>query len=206
KTGYLIVMLRELEKTTPLKFDIKIKPYSRGKVELREGAIQIVGPTPKNAESKDFYTYAQELDWEIKTCTDIYATNPSNLNLATYKTKRIGTTIGNKEFLSQMFEIPKNNLTEGELHSLMRLLSNGRLDIVLFERATIMSTIEADKISNVQYKMLSVIPCSIALRKDAQGDNLKKMIDEGIKKLDMNKIYGLYFKYVSMPDSGHVAY
>ena len=70
--GLTIDMLHAIEDISDIEFTIEIMTYARAKYQLKTHHINIIGHTPKNLETADFYQYAQELDWIIDTTSDIF--------------------------------------------------------------------------------------------------------------------------------------
>ncbi len=206
KTGYTVAMLRSIEKISDLKFSIWIMTYSRAKLQLESGHIDLMGHTPYKQESKEFYTYAQELKWTINTKSDLYAILKKNLNPKNIGKKRLGVPFGNKEFHSEITGIPLGKFKEGLLENLLKMLRLGRIDAFTFERASTMSSIRKLNIPNVNYRQLppEIIPTSMAVRKDQKGKQLKKKLDILIDKLDQQQIFKDYLKFINLPDKGVV--
>lgn len=204
--GYTIQLLKEVEKVSDLKFDIKIMPYNRAKLQLKNGDIELMGHTPKDQETKDFYNYAQELDWSIPDIVDIYAVDQKNLADNVYKgLPKIGTPKGNAEFLSEILEVPLKNFYTANLDNLAKMLETGRIDAIMFERASTQSTITKNKISGIHYRKLFVVDASLGVSKSAAGTSLKKKLDAAIKKVDQKSLFKDYMKYLNLPDEGVVS-
>ncbi|WP_338637070.1 substrate-binding periplasmic protein [Spirobacillus cienkowskii] len=205
-SGYTVKLLKEIEKKSNLKFDIQIMTYSRASEELKKGRLDLIGHTPKNKETKEFYTFAQELDFYIPTCLDLYMTKPINIkNNELKKISIIGTPLGNKDFFGNMFDIPIKNFKEGTIENLFKMLSAGRIDAFLFERASSMTTIKQLKINNIYYSLLDgELDASLAVKNDKNGSILKKRLDEEIKKINLNKLFKDYYKYTNLPKKGYV--
>ncbi len=207
KTGYTIKLLDAIEQHSDLKFNIRIMPYNRAKRELKEGKLQLIGQTPQGRESKEFYSYAQDVKWSLETYSDIYMMTPVDPDLKKIKRiEPIGTPRGNKEFFSEMFGIPIKNFYGGTIENLLRMLAKGRIKAFIFERASTMTMIKKLKIKNVYYRFYGKdIGASFAVRKDKEGNEIKKTIDETIKKLDLKKIFKGYNNFIHMPDHGVVS-
>lgn len=205
KTGASIMLLKEIEKVTGLKFDIIIAPYNRAKLDLKNGKTDLIGHTPHGKETQEFYAYAQDLAWFIPTVTDIYAMKKETIEPSSFVAiKVIGVPRGNKEFFSEQYKIPLTKLYEGELDNLLKMLKIGRIDAFIFERASTMETLKQLKIEGVSYKTLEVIGASFGTRKDAQGNALKEKMDKAIKTIDVKKIFKGYEIYTNMPSKGVV--
>ncbi len=205
-TGYTVMMLKEVEKISDFKFVIKIMPYNRAKVSLKTKKIDLMGHTPSGVETKEFYTYAQDINWRINTFTDLYGINKANTDQSRLKTyKKIGTPRGNIEFFSELLGIPAKQFYAGQLGNLLMMLKKGRIDVFIFERASTMSTIKELKIKNIYYNVADVsVPAGLAVRTDKKGEKLKKKLDKLIAKLDTEKIFGPYLEYINLPQQGIV--
>jgi polar amino acid transport system substrate-binding protein len=205
-SGYTVKLLKEIEKKSDLKFDIQIMTYSRATLDLSKGRLDLIGHTPKNKETKEFYDFAQELDFFIKTCTDLYTTKSININnIALKEIPVIGTPLGNKEFFSSMLSIPIENFKEGAIENLFKMLSAGRIDAFLFERASSMTTVKNLKLKNIYYTLIDGdLDASLAVKNDKNGSILKKRLDEEIKKINLNKLFKDYYKYTNLPKKGYV--
>ncbi|NQZ81494.1 MAG: transporter substrate-binding domain-containing protein [Colwellia sp.] len=204
-TGYSVDMLRAIEEISDLKFDIEIMTYARAKHELEFDRIDIVGHTPKSMETKDFYQYAQELDWQISTKSDLFSFDKKHFNIETLQRGSIGTTLGNADFFAEQTGIPRSKFIEtATLNQLVSLLLKHRIDVLIFERVSVMSLLQAQNSRDVFYQTIGEVPASIAVSKTSAGNKLKEKLDQLIKKLDQDKIFAGYLKYSRMPDAGVV--
>ena len=204
KTGLTIDLLRQIEKHSELSFTIHILPYNRAKRNLKTGAIQLMGHTPYQVETQEFYSFAQELDWSLQTMTDLYALTPEKLQPAYYKHQgTIGTPRGNEEFFAELYDIPlKNFFPYGDIKSLLKMLNAKRIDLFLFERASSMTAIKSINLPRVYYRQIDSIPVSMAVQKNPAGKELKRIIDTTIQRLDQDRIFADYLRYRDMPSSG----
>jgi polar amino acid transport system substrate-binding protein len=202
-TGYTVTLLKKIEEVSDLKFNIRIKPYVRIKDELKNDSLDLIGHTPYQHETPDFYQYAQDLDWNITAMTDLYATSEAKLDLA--NAQKIGTPRGNAEFYSETLGIPITRFTSsGDIDSLLKMLKDGRIDVFVFERASTMGAIKNLNLKNIFYKKIIDIPATLSLRKDPAGDALKAKIDDLIKKVNYTEIFKDYNRYVELPAQGVV--
>ena len=204
--GYSVEMLRAIEQESDLKFQIEIMPYNRARIELKEGKLDMIGHTPQGEETTEFYGYAQELNWGIGGRTDIYGMDKDLILHGDLKSiKPIGTPRGNEEFFSNLFGIPLANFHTGNLDNLIPMLKLKRIDAFIFERASTMSTINKLMIKDVYYRMINdSLRASFAVRKDEQGNILKKKLDDLITRTDTPKIYSGYYHFLNMPKEGKV--
>lgn len=203
--GLTVDMFREIERVTDLKFDVNIMTYARAKYQLSRQKLTIAGHTPKNLESDDFYQYAIELDWQIDTTSDLFVFDKKYFDLSSVETGRIGTTTGNAGFFSKLLAIEASRFTEvKELNHLVSMFVSGRLDVMLFERASVMTLLQQRKVHGVYYKSIGQVPASIAVANTEQGKQLKAKLDKAIRQLDTKKIFASYLIYAQLPDTGKV--
>lgn len=204
-TGLTVNLLKAIEAKSNLRFEVIIMPYSRAKLGLKEGRIDMIGHTPYQNETEEFYTYAQELDFNIEAIVDIYSKDKGLVNLDSFKThKKIGTPRGNEDFFSVNYKIPKNNFYPGELDGLIRMLKKDRIKMILFERGSMMSSIKRIDIEDVYYQKIGELSASLAIKKSPAGLKIKEELDKIIKILDIKKIYEKYYEYKKLPDNGIV--
>jgi len=203
--GYSVEMFRALEKISDLTFDIEIMTYARAKHQLKYELLDIAGHTPKGLEVAAFYDYGLELNWQISTTSDMFSFDQKYFDISQIKNQRIGTTLGNAVFLAEQSGIPENIFIEvATLNQLVDMLINQRIDVLLFERASVMSLLQQKNIADVYYQTVGLIPASIAVRNDLEGQRLKAKLDSLIKQLDLQGIFSGYLKYSRLPERGKV--
>ncbi|GLX77531.1 hypothetical protein tinsulaeT_08710 [Thalassotalea insulae] len=201
--GLTVDMLHAIEEISNFEFDVQVMTYARAKHELKYGRIDIAGHTPKNLETPSFYQYALELDWQIQTTSDLFALQPQFLSIEQIKEKRIGTTSGNAVFLAQQLGIDASMFVEVRaLEQLVDMLIKGRIDVLLFERASVMTLLAEKGVYGVYYQSIAQVPASIAVSNNEQGKALKQSLDSAIKRLDLDSIFSGYLKYIYLPSSG----
>jgi polar amino acid transport system substrate-binding protein len=204
-TGLTIDMLHAIEDISDLEFNIEIMTYARGKHQLKHQRIHIVGHTPKDLETDEFYLYAQELNWNIDTTSDIFAFERSFFDLSILRKGRIGTTIGNADFFAKQMKIPRDKFIQtATLRQLVDMLVKRRIDVLVFERVSVMTLLQEKKVSGVYYKTIGKVPASIAVYKNLAGDKLKDKLDKLIEKLPLDNIFSGYLQYTDLPHSGKV--
>lgn len=202
--GYSVDLLRAVEKISDLQFDIIIMTYSRARRQLRRSGLDLIGHTPYQNETKEFYQTGQELTWSIVTHLDLFTTHPRNLSPAKFKQLNLGTPFGNKEFMMELTGLPDNQFTEGFLENLLRMMQRDRIDGILFERASTMSNVRKLQLSNIHYRKVQTLPASFAVRKTAEGHRLKKKLDDLFKQIDQSQIFASYFEFLRLPPTGIV--
>jgi polar amino acid transport system substrate-binding protein len=204
-TGLTINMLNAIEDISDLEFEIEIMTYARAKHQLKNHRIQIVGHTPKNLETDEFYLYAQELNWHIDTTSDIFTFERNFFDLSRLKKGRIGTTIGNADFFAKQMEIPRDKFIQtATLRQLVDMLVKRRIDVLVFERVSVMTLLQEKKMAGVYYQSIGKIPASIAVYKNPAGTKLKEKLDKLIKQLPLDTIFSGYLQFTDLPESGKV--
>ncbi len=204
-TGYSVDMLRAIEKISDLKFNIKVMTYARAKHELEFNQIDVAAHTPKNLETKAFYQYAQELDWQISAKSDLFSLEKKYFNRHNLTRGRIGTTLGNADFFAERTGIARSKFMEtSSLNQLVSLLLRRRIDVLIFERVSVMTLLQARDAQNVYYQTIGEVPASIAVANNNEGDILKKKLDHLITLLNQEEIFSGYLEYSRLPDSGTV--
>ncbi|OKY24610.1 hypothetical protein [Thalassotalea sp. PP2-459] len=88
------------------------------------------------------------------------------------------------------------------MHQLVDMFIKGRIDVLLFERSSVMTLLAEKDIYGIHYQSIGLIPASIAVSKDEEGTELKKQLDEVIKTLDLDKIFSGYLQYIYLPSKG----
>ncbi|MCP4023821.1 MAG: hypothetical protein GY729_18400, partial [Desulfobacteraceae bacterium] len=147
----------------------------------------------------------QDLTWFILSVVDVYAMTEANLDQQRFtKMKRIGTPHGNEHFFSALYKIPIECFYTSHLKNLLRMLEKGRLEMIIFARASTMTMVKKLKISKVYYRKLDSIPAGFAVRLDKNGTQLKTKLDGLIQKVDHHKIFKDYNHYLQLPDKGIV--
>ncbi len=204
-TGLTIDMLHAIEKISDLTFDIEIMTYARAKHQLKNQRIQIVGHTPKNLETDEFYLYAQELNWMIDTTSDIFTFERKFFDLSILKKGRIGTTTGNADFFAKQMKIPRDKFIQtATLRQLVDMLLKRRIDVLVFERVSVMTLFQEKKMSGVYYQSIGKVPASFAVYKNSDGEKLKEKLDKLIKQLPLEAIFAGYLQHAHLPESGKV--
>lgn len=203
-TGMTVDMLKAVASSAGVTLTIKIATYARAKAELMSGNIQLMGHTPYGQEEKAFYAYAQELEWSIDTFADIYALKAENVEKAKWNSLKIGCPRGNKEFFASISGVPETAFFEEELGALVKMLSAGRIDAIMFERSSTMSTIAKLGIKNLYYNTITKIPAGLAVAKTPAGTDLMKRLDAAIKKYNTKSIFSAFTVYAGLPEKGIV--
>ena len=203
--GLTIDMLHAIEDISDLEFNIEIMTYARAKHQLKNNRIDIIGHTPKDLETPSFYQYAQELDWIVNTTSDIFVFDRQYFDLAKLKSGRIGTTLGNADFLAKQMNIPRDKFIQtATMRQLIDMFVKRRIDVLVFERVSVMTLLQELKITGVYYQSIGKVPASLGVYKNSSGDELKKKLDGLIKQLPLDEIFSGYLKYTILPDKGKV--
>lgn len=202
--GFSIVFLKQIEKQLGDTFKFSEAPYSRLKWGLKEKKYDLVGHMPYKLEVKEFYTYAQDVDWSIDVISDIYVVDKANLSKI--KSLRIGTPRGNKEFASELTGIPlKNFYDSGTIESLLGMLYKGRIDAFWFPRSTTMPFIKKSG-NKVYYKQFPdfTVPVCFSVQNNAKGTALKKRLEAEIAKINTKELFSEIHKFNSLPAEGEI--
>lgn len=203
--GLTIDMLRKLERISSLTFQVEIMTYARAKHELQSDRLVIAGHTPKGKETAEFYQYAIELEWQIDTTADIFSFNAEYLDKDKIRKGKLGTTLGNAGFFAEILGVEKERFTEvSSLNQLVDMFIVGRLDAILFERASVMTLLQRKKVPDVYYQSIGVVPASIAVKKSPEGMQLKSHLDSLIGQVNTEEIFADYLKFTRLPDKGIV--
>jgi polar amino acid transport system substrate-binding protein len=217
-SGLVIDMLNAMQEKSHLNFNYQIMTYARAKKELRNDRISLVGLTPKNSETKEFYQYAQELSWHFDTTVDFYANSPNSFEIEKLPANSIGTLIGNADFFAELANIPRNKFIEvSSLSQLILMMARGRLKVILFERVAMMSTIKKlsqnrlspspieflslDNSHKIYYKKFKIIAASLAVANNAEGKALKEQLDQLLSE-NTSQYFKKIAPYAQLPDSG----
>jgi len=199
--GLAINLLKEIEKISNLTFNVSIMNYGRCKRELKSERAQLIGLTPKNSETDEFYQFATELKWSLPLSVDLVVREPKKL--ANKRSIYIGVPTGNADFFSEMFAIPRENFIEvTSLNQLVQMLNLKRIDGIIFERIALVSTFQEVGFSDIYYRQLNITEASFAVANTAIGNILKNEIDFHIEKVDTEKIFKEYNRYLDFPSSG----
>lgn len=206
KEGYVVDMLKAIEGISDLTFHFHIMNYARAKIELQKNNLDMVGLTPKGYETTEFYEYAEDLDWSITAKVDLFTLDKKYVNTKISSVQTIGTLRGNADFFSELLNISRDKFIEvSSLPQLIKMLQRQRLNAVIFERASTISTFEKfrdDEVGNIYYQNLVEIPASFAIRKSKSSNQLKKKIDGLLIKIKSNRYFTSYFEYQKLADTG----
>lgn len=201
--GLSVDLLRAVEKISDLKFDINIMTYARVKHELKKQRIDIAGHLPKNIENVEFYKYGKELNWSILTHTDLFSLDKKCFKYKVDESITLGTTVGNTSFLAEMMGVSQSSFIEvSTLDQLVEMLIKGRVNVVVYERASVMTLLAQKKMSGVVYKTIGITPITMAVQNTEKGNLLKQKLDHLIQQIDLNEIFSSYFKYNLLNDEG----
>ncbi len=205
RSGLTVDMLRALEKISDYRFDIEIMTYARIKQQLENRQLDLGGLTPKDRESASFYQYAQELDWHYQTTGDLVFFNQSFTQIKNIAPKRIGTTLGNADFLAQQLDLPASYFIEvATPYQLTDMFINRRIDVMFFERISMMYLLQNYPILGAYYHTIADIPISLAVPKTAKGNQLKTELDKLLKVISVERIYSCAEAFRSLPNHGVV--
>jgi polar amino acid transport system substrate-binding protein len=204
-SGLVIDMLRTLSAGKNLDYHFHVMTYARAKKDLASKRLKLIGMTPYQLETQDFYQYGVELNWHIDTQVDFFSLNKDYFNIAQLPDRSIGTLVGNAAFFSEVINVPTSKFVEvSSLKQLVTMLAFGRLKVILFERVSTMSTIKTQQIENIYYKKMGVVPASLAVANTIEGLKLKTQLDNLLSKVENKKFFSRFIYYSAMSDSGKV--
>ena len=200
--GMVIDLLREIESISNYTFDVNIMTYARAKRELQGERAQLVGLTPKNNETDEFYQFAKQLHWDVPVSVDLFVTNRDKIK--DLKNIYIGVPTGNADFFSELLDIPRKNFVEvTHLTQLTKMLMLDRIDGIIFERISIVETFKETGFKDeVYYHQVVTTAASLAVNNSLIGEILKNEIDHYISQIDSNSIFAKYNQYINLPTSG----
>lgn len=201
-SGLAIALLRRVEKASSLRFNIEIMPYSRARHLLRLGQTDVMGPVPLGLEDAAFYRDAVELAWRVPTITDLFVLDPELLASDRLSGLELGTTLGNGEFLSGLIGVSRENFVETSLENLVQMLLAGRIQGIVFERASTLSTFYQMGVDNVYFRSLGRIGAGFAVRADEHGEMLKNMLDPLLAKSANHGLFSTYNLFQRLPEKG----
>jgi polar amino acid transport system substrate-binding protein len=203
--GLTIDMLRAIENISDLEFDIEIMTYARAKHQLKNQRVDIAGHTPKTFETPEFYLYAQDLNWQIDTTSDIFSFDRRHFDLSKLKEGRIGTTLGNADFFAAQMNISRDRFIQtATMRQLIGMFVKRRIDVLVFERVSVMTLLQEKNVAGVYYQSIGKIPASIAVYQNDVGGQLKSKLDKLINKLPLDTIFSDYLQYTNLADKGIV--
>ncbi|MGB1261412.1 MAG: hypothetical protein ACPG52_00765 [Cognaticolwellia sp.] len=204
-SGFVVDMLNSLSRNSDLQFNFHVMTYARAKKDLQSQRLNLIGLTPFQLETQNFYQYANELNWGINTHVDFFSLHEKHFDIEQLSDGSIGTLTGNAEFFAEIINVPAAKFIEvSSLAQLVRMLSLGRLKVILFERASTITAIAALKIDNIYYKNMGVVPASLAVSNSPQGIKLKAQLDKLLLGVDNKKFFNDFIIYNNMPESGQI--
>lgn len=204
-SGLVLDMLKVLTVEQDLHFNVTVMNYARAKHDLKGEKLKLIGLTPFQLETKKFYQYGLELEWHINTRVDFFALERKYFSIEQLPDGSIGTLLGNADFFAEIINVPTTKFVEvTDLEQLVKMLALGRLKVILFERASTMSTINALNIDNIYYKNMGIVPASLAVPNTEEGIKLKAQLDNLLQNVDNNKFFSEFINYTSMEHTGQV--
>ena len=114
-SGVLNKILSEVEQKSPYKFVFEYMTYGRALKELKSGNVDLVGITPTGNETKEFYHYADDLDWFFQTFNIVFV-REEDKDKSLKEFQLIGTQPGNEVFMSEMMNLSKDKFHGTTIH------------------------------------------------------------------------------------------
>ncbi|AWL12183.1 hypothetical protein HMF8227_01710 [Saliniradius amylolyticus] len=207
RQGMTVRFLQSIEQRLPEHhFKIMIMPYNRAKKELKEGRLDMIGHTPYQKETQDFYEYAEEIHWSIAAPLDIYSIQRDYLEPEVFsKLNHIGTPRGNEDFLAELLGLsPKQFFAAGNIDNLVEMMGIGRIPAFIFARAPTVSMIQKLDLRGIYYRNLVTLHASLAVSKTASGQQLQALMEEAIEQMDVEKWFHRQYHYNDMAEQGIV--
>lgn len=207
RKGYMIDLLKEIERQSSFEFILRIMPYTRAKRELEKGNVQLIGLTPIGMEAPEFYEYAQDIDWGVNTSIDLFTTEPEQIHKGLDEYAVIGTPRGNEHFYSLVLGIPVESFHAGDLRSITEMLLMGRIDAVLFERYSIIDTVsQSPNRKTIYYQQLETVYAGFSLSSNTAGMKLKAQLEEILDSIDTEVFFKGFGQPVNQPEQGVIRF
>ncbi len=203
-----VKMLKLLEAKTNYKFIVEPMNYKRAKLQLKNGKIDLLLHTPHESETKEYYTYGAELKWNLFARADFYSLNPNlmkSMEILRESNATIAVPRGNEDFCSEATEIPIDRFRPVEtVEQMVRKLKLGRVDVIWFERHSIMDKIVELKVPDVHYISWPAggVSIGIGIQRSAKGKALGARLDLLLQKLDTADLFDRFHQFQSLPRSG----
>ncbi|WP_166269222.1 substrate-binding periplasmic protein [Marinobacter caseinilyticus] len=202
-TGFSVDWLKLMVTAAGYRAEIRLMPYSRARLALRTGKLDLIGHTPVNLETPEFYRQAQELSWAVPTKLDAYAMNRANLSAEALQHSAIGVPFGNAAFIAEVLGVPPAQVAEFSLGQLVGLLRLRRIDVVVFERGSVMTALQKAMNAPVYYRLIQQIPAGFAVTRSKPSLYLELEKAARANPLAM-PMTGPYGAFLALPDAGQV--
>lgn len=201
-SGLAVELLRRVEEISSLRFNIEIMPYSRARHLLHMGQTDVMGPVPLGLEDADFYRDAVELGWYVPTMMDLFVLDPELMAEEKLFDLELGTTLGNRDFLSELSGVSRNRFVETNLENLVQMLLAGRIQGIVFERASTLSTFYRMGVRDVYFRALKRVNAGLAVRADEHGEMLKNTLEPLLEKSASHGLFSTYKLFQRLPKKG----
>ncbi|TBW55193.1 hypothetical protein EZI54_12115 [Marinobacter halodurans] len=201
-SGQSVEWLRALAKQANMRLHVSIMPYSRAKLALMAGDVDLIGHTPFGLETERFYDYAIELDYRVPTRMDVFSPDPDDLEPEAARRILIGTPFGNSAFISELTGLDRDCFVEGSLPRVVNMMLAGRVNAVIFERMSVVSQIRKQTTKPVYYRLVKQIDAGFAVRRAETA--LIERLNNAARKVDSQAIYAPYINLLDGPDSGTI--
>ncbi|WP_227545916.1 substrate-binding periplasmic protein [Marinobacter fonticola] len=202
RTGYSIEWLQAVAEEAGMALHIRIMPYSRAKVALITGQVDLIGHTPRGLETGGFYDDAVELNHRVPTKMDAFALTPAELDFEEGWMELVGTPFGNSAFIADLTGVTRDRFVEASLTRIVNMLVAGRVHAVVFERMSVVTQLHHQASKPVYYRLVKEIDAGFAVRKD--NDALLKRLNAAAQRIDAEKIYAPYENVLDWPDRGTI--
>lgn len=204
-TGFAIDMFKAITEQSDLQFNYHLMTWARAKRELKANRIDLIGMSPKGNETKEYYQYAKDLNWSFIATVDLFSKRKVNFDIDNLPTKSIGTLIGNADFFAELSQIPRNKFIEvSNLKQLVKMMNQERIQTVIFERISMMTTIKKLQLPNVFYKKLVMIPATFSVTNTKEGTSLQQKLDNLMSQKNIAKYQEKLTSYNELENTGIV--
>ncbi len=199
-SGYSIEWLEAVADRAGFKLQVSTMPYSRAKLLLSAGDLDLIAHTPHGLETGNFYEYAKELEHTVPTRMDAFSLDEPVLPKNSESTYVIGTPFGNADFLHELLPEGNFRIIEGALPNLVSMMLAGRIDAVAFERIAVVSEMRKQTDRLIHYRKVEDIDAGFAIRRD--DTHLLESLNQASTELDDTSIYQDYSNQLQWPDTG----
>lgn len=199
-SGYSVNWLRAVADEADMTLKLRVMPYSRAKLSLMAGKVDLIGHTPYGLESDRFYHFAQELSHRVITRLEAFSLSRDDLALTANTNTFVGTPFGNMGFIADITGLNQDRFVEGTLENVVNMLLAERVDTVIFERVSVITRLRDETEQLVYYRQLRQVDAGFAIR---AGDSaLRKRLEKAIENVDAEAIYRPYVNLRDAPDEG----
>ena len=181
--GVLDRVLSDISKKGHINFKIVYLTYSRAKIELKKNNFDLIGLTPQRLETKNFYEFAEDLDWAFETKLVLFCNDKKDLKLNNQQV--IGTPSGNEDFISEYMKISPDRFVTGSLGSVVKRVAKKRTPCFIFEEIAGLKLAKTMGIKKLFYRVINNVKASFAVSKSKGSKKLKKELEKELKNFNL---------------------